>query len=305
MKNEYHIKDKIDAYLLGKLAPEEATSFEVEIATDPYLAEQVKWQRVERQVMATLVEKDIRQDIGKWDAEIEHQNQTKRKSIVSKKLLFWFLLFIIAGLLIWQGYLAFFPKESSTKEPPIKQETPSTTSPASTQELNQKESVKEPSDSEVKKSDAPLTKKSNPRQPIAVNAYGEGLSFSNLRSIDEDNAPEVAIVKEAVTAYQRKQWSKAIQIIAPVTRKNQDNYDLQELLAHAYFRIEQYSKAAEIFQILANRNTPPYAERCQWYLTLALLAADNPQFEPSLEALLNDSEHDYHLQALELQSKLR
>ncbi len=254
--------------------------------------------------MATLVEKDIRQEIGKWDAEIEHQNQIKLKSILSKKLLLRFLILIIAGFLIWQGYLAFFPKESSTKETPIKQEVPSTTSPASKQEPNPRELAKEPADSEVKKSDTPLTKKSNTRQPIALNAYGEGLSFSNLRGIDEDNSSEAAIVKEAVAAYQRKQWNKAIQIIAPVTSEKQDNYDLQELLAHAYFRIEAYDKAAEIFQILANRHTPPYAERCQWYLTLALLAADNPQFEPSLKALLNDSEHDYHLQALELQSKL-
>ncbi len=299
------MKNRIDAYLLGKLSAEEAKSFEAEIATDPYLAEQVKWQRVERQVMATLVEKDIRQEIGKWDAEIEHQNQIKLKSILSKKLLLRFLILIIAGFLIWQGYLAFFPKESSTKETPIKQEVPSTTSPASKQEPNPRELAKEPADSEVKKSDTPLTKKSNTRQPIALNAYGEGLSFSNLRGIDEDNSSEAAIVKEAVAAYQRKQWNKAIQIIAPVTSEKQDNYDLQELLAHAYFRIEAYDKAAEIFQILANRHTPPYAERCQWYLTLALLAADNPQFEPSLKALLNDSEHDYHLQALELQSKLQ
>ena len=213
------MKNKIDAYLLGKLSEAEAKSFEEEIAADPYLAEQLKWQRLERQVMATLVEKDIRQEIGKWDAELEQQNQTKGKYLFPQKQLVRFIIIIIVGFLLWKGVFTFVLKKPPAKEIPIKQEVPITTLPESEREHSQKESVQELIDSKIKKADIPSTKSSSTHQLIALDAYGEGLSFVNLRSIDEDESSGAAIIKEAITAYQRTQWNKAIQMITSVTKE--------------------------------------------------------------------------------------
>ena len=59
MNRDELLFDKIESYLRGKLPPAEAAAFEAELAADPELAALVKTQRLEREGLEWLVERDL------------------------------------------------------------------------------------------------------------------------------------------------------------------------------------------------------------------------------------------------------
>ncbi len=60
------LSDKIEAWLKGKLPPAEATAFQVEIAADPALAEEVDLHRLTLYAMDHLSEQHLQQNVLTW-----------------------------------------------------------------------------------------------------------------------------------------------------------------------------------------------------------------------------------------------
>jgi hypothetical protein len=58
--------EQIEAYLKGELSAEAAQAFELELAQNPELAEQVALHRLEWDAMEVLIENDLRTQMGDW-----------------------------------------------------------------------------------------------------------------------------------------------------------------------------------------------------------------------------------------------
>ena len=73
MENNSPNFDRIEAYLLGQMPPEEATRFEQEMAADQSLAAEVGQQQLEHRAMELLLREELQSQMQQWKEEKEQE----------------------------------------------------------------------------------------------------------------------------------------------------------------------------------------------------------------------------------------
>ncbi|MBK8968455.1 MAG: tetratricopeptide repeat protein [Lewinellaceae bacterium] len=100
--------DRIEAYLLGHLAPAEAAAFEQEMAQNPALATEVDKQRLELRAMELLAEAELRANFSAWKAEKNAAEEAGGAKVVSightRRLIF--RIAAAASVLLLIGFFA-------------------------------------------------------------------------------------------------------------------------------------------------------------------------------------------------------
>lgn len=106
-----NIRDKIKAYLNGKMTGEERGDFEAAIQADENLEAEVEMMRLEKAMLAVNREDRLRQQMKDWDTA--HQARKTRRSRLIRRLVFSSLIVLVPILVYW----IFFNKPDTAPVP--------------------------------------------------------------------------------------------------------------------------------------------------------------------------------------------
>lgn len=115
-------RDKIKAYLSGAMKGEERAKFEREIESNEYLAAEVEWMRLEKNMVEVKREDQFREKMKDWEALYRKKERRKdwQKSLLDK----WKLIIealVVTSLVFW-GYDYLPQEEDMPKKTEIKTE---------------------------------------------------------------------------------------------------------------------------------------------------------------------------------------
>jgi anti-sigma factor RsiW len=318
MNNE-ELYDKIEAYLNGNLSEEERAAVELEIQTNPEAALEFQWQQVELEAMEAMLERDLRSKIPQWLDEDEPllppENDTPSPPQTSRPGRLWIAAllgaFVVLAVVAWRMDWFNFENESNPTE-----QTPADTENSAQQTPGQ---IAAPDEEPTEPEDPVDTQNTNPdvrpapQSPPAgggMMAYADkfykDLRFENVRRgapTGEDQDP----LSEAISAYQQKQYSRALQLLNAVPDGGGYATSALEMKAHTLYHLKKYKESAAAFAAVAATESQPYAERSQWNLLVCYTAqypATKAAFDALLAVFIADSGHTYHEKALELQARL-
>ncbi len=124
---------------------------------------------------------------------------------------------------------------------------------------------------------------------------------SNLRG---ENNDETDFNNDVMKAYSNKDFHKAAELLASIPPSPIYN-KAQFHLGNLYLKLNNPSRAIVVFQNLLKKNDPRYQEEVQWLLCLAHLKNnDVKQTTQTLESILQNQEHSFYSNALQLKKKL-
>ena len=289
--NEEILQEKLEKYVRGLLPTVEAAAFELEIAQNTDLQEQVRLHRLEVESTEYLLRENIRQQAKTWLAETPKMPQKKTVRWGIKSLLFLILAAALIGIGICQT-------QNNAPPTPISPETqapePSTKVPMA--DNPKPEPTKSPS-SPIKQTSPPK----NQGQPVLASLYQlpRNLSEGVLKSAQSAPLTESPL-SVGILAYQSSDYKKAIQAFSAIKKENNPLvYALaQEWLAHSWFKkgteTGDFTPAAQLFQARVAQNTNDAAQdQAEWYWTLSLYG-NYPQNKEKVRALLQKMSADEH-----------
>ncbi len=298
--NDSELNKEIDDYLLGRLSQEAAKDLEERASKNEDLSERIKQYRAEHLVMETLVEKDFRADMSRWE------RKRKRRRLLS------FLLLPVTVLLLawlaWQ-YLDFRSSSSAPngevnpvidstntlKDSIESKEVPPT--PPSSEEGGKTKPSKEKAVASL----APSFEEKQRFVRLWFQMYPP-LASGNLMGNDPDSLTSDTI-STAILQLEKKDTSGAIFLLKQV-RPNSDVYlSAQEILADIFFTQKSLTDAEGILVNLSAYENLSLGTRARWNLLLLLYlsekAEDKVRYD-SLEQLIRSVKpRDKYLDLLE------
>ena len=303
---------KIRAYLLGELTPEQSKDFEAKLAADVELAEEVELHRNLLPALDRLKERNLHANFQKWKMELEGEKDPLQGT--------WFRWYYvaIAILLILLGALWFFSRDNSD----INKK-----SEASPVDTLQQEALPPQSDSIVvlekpTRATPPTIPKSKSNTTTSLKdsiqiVAAKNLSEDFIASIDFPKVPlgirgpndgDVweKLVSQADSAAKLQNFQEALKLLNSVR-------DTPEAEAHLLYRFAYlYSKLGD--HNLAISNYEKYLsfdydlEKTNWELALYYLASypnNKKEFWGKMDSILMDPEHRHHANAEKLATELQ
>lgn len=319
------LHEKIENYLLGKMTPEEAASFEADIENDPQLAEEVELHRLILPVPDRLAELDLRQDFTRWRDEMEPDPPPAQPSPQTRYFNIWsavILLLLLAGAFgIWQYYETQLAEERSERiriEKELEAEKlRSENLEKETRQLRndilemQKSPVivTPPSPAVVKPPPVPDTLKKEPEYVALADeeliAYADNISETLRTRGARSEAKGEELADKADTAIVNKKYRAALNLLTQISSDDPMYPKSREMLAYVYFKRRQYSKAVEAYR--KYRTFDGNTDKTDWELCIFYLA-DYPryksEFQPLLQKILDDAKHPLQSKAGTLRQAL-
>lgn len=279
---------RIEAYLRGDLSPEEQATLEAEIAGDPALSAQVAIQKVQRKTVELLIEDNLRASVKTWRTELESRKPVDALRSKIRKIPFWAILGITAGLLILVYLLFPGPDKVKTVLPTDKAEksvTPPQVTPTLPQaSLPQKESPQKSSASEK----IPAATK----YLALANQFREKPDFA--RNTLRSSAKLEQRFKVAMDLLGQKQYEAAIDSLNKFETGDPLYASAQYNIGCAYYVQGKYQAAIPFLKNTSNDDNFIYADNAQWYLTLSLLASGNlKEAKTQLSKVLENGDGDF------------
>jgi len=314
MNNE-QLYERIEAYLKGNLSEEERAAVELEIQTNSEAALEFQWQQIELEAMEAMLERDLRSKIPQWLDDDEPlpppENNTPTPPNTSRPGRLWIaaLLGAVVVLAVVAWRMDWFDESDTTEQTPADTEnsTPQTPVPiAAPDEPTEPEKPADTPNPNPEVRPAPQSPPAGGGMMAYADKFYKDLRFENVREgapTGEDQDP----LSEAISAYQQKQYSRALQLLNAVPDGSGYSIRAQEMKAHTLYHLKKYKESAAAFAAVAATELPPYAERSQWNLLVCYTAqypATKAAFDALLAVLIADSGHPYHEKAMELQARL-
>lgn len=330
---DFELFEKIEAYLKQELNPEEMKAFELEIANNPHLAEQLELHRLEWDAMEVLIERDLRGKMSQWlkdpaDAPPSVQADVPQLSVVKSALYrrifpVWAAaagVLVLVSMALWifyrpQPHSPDMAKTGTLVNPETTSQTPKVLpSPDQNGQLQHPtgeqnkngaltQSTEKNRGPKKEISDKPLNKE-KPKSSVdiqtdiasAQDAYQKSDLPSYEDIADSRNASsETNTLDEAGKAYDQKNFEKAITLLKNTAVKD-ENFIALEILAHAYFQNKNYKAALPVFENLLNLSGRKSREKSEWYLLLCYLV-NSPQhhkdFDILSQKILSNPQHFY------------
>jgi len=320
--------DKIEAYLRGKLPPAEATAFEAEIAADPELAALVKTQRLEREGLEWLVERDLLAKMNTWEREVSGSSSSSpamRVSFVRR----WWAVGVAALLILGAfGWWLMQPQADIGGPQPIvtvpKTKPPVTTPPSNKPKPAQKPPTSQPKPDEsddwvtdkpalpskTSPSAKPENKPPSPAQPnypaLAATYYREQ-DFMTKNGGSTSGSNESPGYGQALDSYKSGKYGDVEKLLKPVLKNKPDAPQTKELLAHSLYQRGQYAEALTYFRQLSGAKDKALAERSEWATALTLLhqmPAQKATLVRTLDKIIAQPGHAFNTKARELKGKI-
>jgi cytochrome c-type biogenesis protein CcmH/NrfG len=315
-----HLVEKIEAWLSGRLSPEEAAAFQAQVRADPALAEEVELHRLTLGAMRQLAENDLREKVSNWldDVTVEYPVEKKAASSPAGRLKQLLLAFTLLALLLAGAFVLFKWGENQAK---AAKEAEVNTLKMELETLRQEmmERRREPvspaahSDSiqqvllRLREKINELESKKNGRgtEPVAaVEGYYVKPYLSKMRR--ELDRPD-SLFNEAVSAFDANEFDRTAALCTAVLSEKPGDQKTRRLLAYAHFRMKFYVDALEDFQPMIKIES--WKEEAEWHILLcrkALSTVDARQrelFWAELKRIAGNKRHRFHQNALILQEK--
>lgn len=326
--------DKIESYLRGKLPPAEAAAFEAEIAADPELAALVKTQRLEREGLEWLVERDLLAKMNIWEREVSSSGSSSsspamRVSFVRR----WWAVGIAALLILGAfGWWLMQPQADIGGPQPIvtvpKTKPPVTTPPSGKPKPSQKPPTSQPKDDEAddRVADKPTTspsktsptvkpetrptvptKPAEPNYPALAATYYREQDFMTKNGGSASGSNESPGYGQALDSYKSGKYGDVEKLLKPVLKNKPDALQTKELLAHSLYQRGQYAEALTYFRQLSGAKDKALAERSEWATALTLLhqmPAQKATLVRTLDKIIAKPGHAFNTKARELKGKI-
>lgn len=306
MKRDEAQFDKVERYLRGELSEEENLALEKAIAEDPDLAEELEFQQLELDAMELILEEKLRGQMANWK-----QSPPPAPAIAGTKRKAWWwwptLALVAISLLVWFNWP--IGPELSTPDTDHQEDPDNRTPPPN----------------------APNITPAPPRPPIAnkdelrikipkIDREGASLAMATYELPEDLNgtlkSPEegtTSPLDPGLKAFLAKDYGTAIAEFNKISASVGEEVYLrsQELLGHAYFKSKQYTKAAQVFSVLAQNQNQEFntlRQDAEWYLILALLpnySTNRERIEQLLIPILKpENYHNHQKQAEDLQQNI-
>lgn len=298
MENQEEQFYKIEDYLKGKLSEREHKAFEHKMKTSPSLSREVEKQRMERQGLEYILEKDLRAKMKEWQPAATPKKQ---------HYLWWITaLLLVVSASVWGVYKLNIepelktsptqPEPETTTPPPVNTEPEKVPAPPNEQPPVARQ---EPIESNGK------GKTASPQKDylaLAESAYTlpEHLNTTLKSPIEEDtaNTPQ-AILNKGISAFSNGNYSEALAMFQQLAQEDSTELYEQayEWMAHTHFQMQEFEAAAEKFRSIANSDYSAFIlDRAEWYLLLSLLP-NYPEHEDEAKALIEKmtEPENYHL----------
>jgi hypothetical protein len=298
MSQEFN--DKIDNYLEGKLNQNDLDAFEQALKTDPTLVRAIEVSRLEKKGIELLVETDLRAKLQRWKSEKEPQKPSNTEGIKNYRYVY---IGVFIATILFIG-LYFFNQQKPINVSKPKNNDLDTllkgqkSSPTSNPIINQTI----PSETKEQK---PIAKiKENPMEKddktlAFVNSMYDKPDFSN--SVRHTNKEISDTLKSLIEAWENNDFKQVISLSESIDKSNKNYYRSQEILGHAFFRLNQFDKAENTFKIITLSAKGQIIEDSNWYRLLCLIALkQNDDATILLNIILSNKNHTHFLDAKKL-----
>lgn len=130
--------------------------------------------------------------------------------------------------------------------------------------------------------------------------YYEPAAFSISREGDNSEA-----LARAERFYNTQQYEAAIPVLQKLLEAQPEASNLQLALGNAQFNSNNPVQAVATFQDIIDQKNPLFSDQAKWYLALTHLKLEQIEVcKNLLRELANDSEADFHQQAIDLMGRL-
>jgi len=320
------LHEKIEAYLLGKMPPQEARAFKSDIQNDAELAEEVELHRLILPVPDRLAELDLRQDFAQWRQEMESSPPMPKRDTAKWWIAAVALLLLAGAFWLWQDAEARFAREQAARQRAEQaleaEKLKSERREQENQQLRQDMlNLQQPNPTPATDSKTPpgggnsvVVVPSPPPQEepeyvaladqelIAyVDNFSETLRIRGTRS----EAIGEELVDKADTAINKRQYRTATNLLTRVKPDDPMYSKSLEMLAYVYFKRKQYTQAVNTY--LKYRKFDGNTDKTDWELCLFYLG-DYPRYRSEFQKLLNsiiaDEKHPKRDKAIALRNEL-
>ena len=296
--------EPIDRYLSEQMSGTERADFEAELATNAALAAQVEQQRTHLLALETLVEDELRQQLGTWKDSHPVNMETvlreqKRLDANQKNPRWWVWLLALLGVIgtTWWT-VSFFPKKDNPT--PASQPTTPPSTPSALPPMAQDSNGKMPQRPSVGHQTVPQGRS------IAAN-YRTALqtdltTMQNEWGQRSDASDTWTIVFEDM---EHRRYTEAIRRLKTIPDTDARYLDARFLLAACYYLSGEYGQASPLFGRLAKNTAYLRAERAAWYEALATLGqGQKDKALILLRQIIAEPTHAYRDKALALRRTL-
>ncbi len=296
---EQELHERIEAYLQQQMSPDQATAFEAAVATDPALAEEVALQQISNRAGVRLAEISLQKKLAQWrtEADLEEVEPSAPSLQTNPWLTIALIILLLAAAF---GFWKFGQKMPvDTVQPALMQPVTLDTPITSKQPI-------------AALPDSPAMPPSDKDQSLltfaehGLDSYMNKYAGDITRGRGGTESPEDAILEQADSLLKIKKYTNAVNLLEKIgTVKNFQSSALKRL-AFAHYKLKGYDLAIETYKQYASL-TPANEEEHNWILCLYLLADYSQQKKPLREILnkmVQDPEHQYYKQAVELNRKL-
>lgn len=330
---DQNLHDKIEAYLMGELPPEEAAAFEKQIGNDPELAEEVELHRLILPVPGRLAELELQADFARWRQEMDGDDPPPESLPGQPKTGYGKLwpaalaLLLLAGAFwLWRHYETRLEQERA-----LRQQMEKALSDERLRSENLERQVRQMQqdllDLQIP-AQTPVTRQAAPpagNQPVAAApaaapsaepewvelagqellAYADNMVESVRGRSIQAGASGEELVGKADSAIQKEKYRQATRLLNQVGAGDPMYPKALEMLAYVYFKRKQYSQAVESYR--RYREFDSDTDKTDWDLCLFYLAdyrRYRTDFQALLNKIMNDAQHPRHDKAVSLRKEL-
>ena len=311
------LNEKIDNYLKGQLNETDLKTFEAAINADESLAKAVAVFKLEKEAIELLIEDDLRAKTTRWKSEkinkkppsfLSFSRNTEGVSFLKNKYFYLFLSLLIALILIAFLYLINAKKALNTPIDKLKRNELRLDTIKKEQKTIPNSINKTPikTDNKIQKSIVNIPKTAIEKEDnylVLVNSMYDNPDFSETnRDINTViYSMRFNTFKNLTNAWRSDDFKQVI-VLSESIKANDTNYlNSQEITAHAYFKLNQFSKAEMLFSAIIPSTKGEMSENAQWYRLLCLMALHkNDAAIMLLNTLLNEEKHIHHSDAVRL-----
>lgn len=286
--------EPIDRYLSGQMSDTERAAFEAELATNAALAAQVEQQRAHLLALETLVEDELRQQLGTWrnshPANMEAVlREQKRLDPNPQKPRWWVWLLALLGVIVGTWWTVSFFSKKDNPTPPA----PPPMAQDSNGKTPQRPSVGHPQ---------------TVPQGRAIAANHRTSLQTDLATMQHEwgqrgDVPDTWTIVFEDIAHRR--YNEAIRRLKTIPDTDARYLDARFLSAACCYLSGDYVQAAPLFGRLATNNAYLRAERAAWYGALATLGqGQKDKALALLRQIIAEPTHAYRDKALALRRTL-
>lgn len=296
--------DQIEAFLAGRLAPDQREAMEKAMLENPDLARELALRRLEFDVSEALIAQNIRGQLARLRMPPSPEPPPDPPAYKYKfRPLFWMIALMLTVAAIG-GYwwsrqpTRMIPNQEQAPSlvpeltPPVLKDVPPTRANQDTTPPDRKVTPGSPENKPVR-----------PLLAMATELY-QRPDMQTLRG----TAPVAGDAYElALSAWEKQDYTAVVTALQNISSDDPKWMRALTLRAHAQFNLKRFAQACESFATIADSKIMPWSEEAEWYVLLASLAegkAETANFRARLEKLLSDQGHPYVEQAKDLKGRL-